>query len=91
MTSQNISKGKEVLKTLLNEHVLSVTFTKKDGTERVMECTLKPDLLPIQDENTEPKDKTRVENAEVIQVYDLENTGWRSFRVESVTTFMVKN
>lgn len=91
MTLQNISKGKEVLKNLLSEHVLIVTFTKKDGTERVMECTLKPDLLPIQDENTEPKDKTRIENAEVIQVYDLENAGWRPFRVESMLTFMVKN
>ncbi len=95
MTLQNISKGKEVLKTLLNEHVLIVTFTKKDGSERVMECTLKPDLLPVHETNTNNTIDfpvtMRTENPEVIQVYDLENNGWRSFRVESMLTFMVKN
>lgn len=87
--SQNIS-SKEQLKNLLRENVLSVVFIKKDGSERVMECTLKPDLLPTQDENTESKDKVRTENPDVIQVYDLENTGWRSFRVDSVLAFMIR-
>ncbi len=87
--SQNIS-SKEQLKNLLRENVLSVVFVKKDGSERVMECTLKPDLLPVQDENTESKDKVRTENPDVIQVYDLENTGWRSFRVDSVLAFLIR-
>ena len=56
-TSQNTLTTKEQLKGFLRENVLSVVFTKKDGSERVMECTLKPDLLPVQDENTESKDK----------------------------------
>lgn len=89
-TSQNTSTTKEQLKDLLRENVLNVVFTKKDGSERVMECTLKPDLLPVQDENTESKDKVRTENPDVIQVYDLENSGWRSFRVESVISFLIR-
>lgn len=87
---QDTSTQKETLKNLLRENVLSVVFIKKDGSERVMECTLKPDLLPTQDENTESKDKVRTENPDVIQVYDLENTGWRSFRVDSVLAFMIR-
>lgn len=89
-SSQSTLTQKEMLKTLLKENVLSVVFIKKDGSERVMECTLKPDLLPVQDENTESKDKVRTENQEVIQVYDLENEGWRSFRVDSVMAFMIR-
>lgn len=89
-TSQNTSTQKETLKNLLRENVLSVVFIKRDGSERVMECTLKPDLLPVQDENTESKDKVRTENPDVIQVYDLENTGWRSFRVDSVLAFTIR-
>ena len=84
------STPKEQLKNLLREHVLSVVFIKKDGSERVMECTLKSDLLPVQDENTESKDKVRTENPDVIQVYDLENSGWRSFRVDSVLSFLIR-
>lgn len=89
-SSQSTLTQKEMLKTLLKENVLSVVFIKKDGSERVMECTLNPNLLPVQDENTESKDKVRTENQEVIQVYDLENEGWRSFRVDSVMAFMIR-
>ena len=34
-----------IINSLYNTKV-TITFTKKDGTERVMECTLKPSLLP---------------------------------------------
>ena len=30
----------------LKEGDVSVTFTKKDGSERVMKCTLKEDVIP---------------------------------------------
>ena len=32
--------------TKLKQGDVSVTFTKKDGTERVMKCTLKEDAIP---------------------------------------------
>lgn len=91
---QDTSTQKEQLKNLLRENVLSVVFVKKDGSERVMECTLKPDLLPAHETNTDsPIDfpvQMRAENPDVIQVYDLENNGWRSFRVESVLAFLIR-
>lgn len=60
---------------------MSVTFTKKDGTERVMNCTLQAELLPPQEikEST-----TRKENTDTIRVFDLDKKEWRSFIVKSV-------
>ena len=87
--SSNGSTQREQLKNLLKENVLSVTFLKKDGSERTMLCTLKPDLFPVQ-EATETT-KERKENLDVLQVYDTENNGWRSFRLDSIITFTVSN
>ena len=87
--SLNGSTQREQLKNLLKENVLSVVFVKKDGTERTMLCTLKPDLLPVQEVTEDTKE--RKENLDILQVYDTENSGWRSFRLDSIITFTVSN
>lgn len=74
-------KTKEELKALLRESVCEVLFIKMNGEHRTMICTLKADLLPPRPAgyvNTKP------ENPDVVPVFDLENNGWRSFRVDSV-------
>jgi len=58
-----------------------VTFTKSDGTEREMLCTLREDLIQSTEKKTE---RTKKENADVMSVWDLEKSGWRSFRLDSV-------
>jgi len=75
------------LKDMLKMGPVSVTFTKKDGTQRVMECTLDPNLLPpVQvTESTEEPKKKKATNDNVMAVYDLESKGWRSFTIKSVT------
>lgn len=87
--SLNGSTQREQLKNLLKENVLSVVFLKKDGTERTMLCTLKPDLLPVQETTEDTKE--RKENLDILQVYDTENNGWRSFRLDSIITFTMSN
>lgn len=62
----------------------TVTFTKVDGTERVMECTLRADLLPLTESDDTKKTKKIKENEDVIRVFDTEKKGWRSFRIDSV-------
>jgi hypothetical protein len=59
-----------------------ITFTKSDGTERVMKCTLKPEQLP----KVEIKEgaKPRKESTTSIRVFDLEKNEWRSFTVKKV-------
>ena len=82
---------------LLNKQEITVQFTKADGTERDMKCTLNWDLIPAQpDKNitTGPVDGIVLESAKkprkepkepdpaVIKVYDLEAQAWRSFRMD---------
>jgi len=68
----------------LHDNVCEVKFTKADGTERVMECTLQGDHIP---EDKVPKGKIKAENLETIRAYDVVTKDWRSFRIDSVHSF----
>ena len=57
-----------------------VTFTKKDGSERVMVCTRNTDLIPPENH---PKGNKEI-NYEVMPVWNLEAGGWRSFKIDSI-------
>jgi hypothetical protein len=73
------------LREQLKSGVVEIIFTKVDGTERVMIATLNHDLIPPAPEPKEgetPKPK-RKQNPDVMPVYDLENEGWRSFKIEN--------
>lgn len=85
LTADHNSSQANFLTNLLRENVVTVVFVKNDGSERVLNCTLKPDLLPEQTAST----STRKTNPDVLSVWDLENSGWRSFRLESIITFSV--
>ena len=63
----------------LKEHVMLVEFTKKDGTTRTMKATLKEEYLPDVVGNS-----ARKVNPDVVPVFDLDNNGWRSFRLDSI-------
>jgi hypothetical protein len=73
-----------VLNTLrTNEHGVRVTFTKKDGTNREMLCTLAEGKIPA---DKQPKTETTSETSgSAVRVFDLEKSEWRSFRWDSVT------
>nr|QMP83065.1 MAG: hypothetical protein [Caudoviricetes sp.] len=72
--------NKNEMISLLNEHVCTVTFTKVSGDSRVMKCTLRDDTIP---ESTH----SRTLSDDLIAAFDIENSGWRSFHVSSVTDF----
>ena len=76
---------REYMREELRKGVCNVTFTKVDGTERVMNCTLDMGFVP---EEKLPKGTGRAESEEVLRVFDTDKTEWRSFRVESVTKFL---
>lgn len=75
-------KQKEWLISLLRSEIVELTFIKKDGTERIMKCTLSEEKIPS--ENA-PKGVERKKSDEAVAVFDLENEGWRSFRWDSLT------
>jgi hypothetical protein len=66
---------------------VSVTFTKADGTDRVMKCTKWMDLIP---EENHPKTQSTGDNtSDNITVFDLEKGGWRSFNITKVKEYSV--
>jgi hypothetical protein len=75
---------KDTLKDLLKKKVVNVKFKKKDGSERVMKCTLLSDLVPIYEKKTE---RTRPENEGTLAVWDLEKEAFRSFKIDSVIDY----
>jgi hypothetical protein len=73
---------KEWLTTMLKQHHMEITFTKINGEQRVMPCTLKADMLPqVVKEST----RTKEPNPNTLAVYVTDINQWRSFRVDSVT------
>lgn len=70
----------------LRTNEVEVTFIKTDGTERVMRCSLKPDVLV---EHVSVSSHHKKMSDEVVNVIDLDKKEWRSFRVDSVKSFKV--
>ena len=74
-------KEKDWLRTLLHEGVVGITFIKKDGSERLMQCTLAESKIPSEFAS---KGSEKAKSDEVLPVFDIENDGWRSFRWDSI-------
>jgi hypothetical protein len=69
-------KARDWLIGVLCEQSVTVTFTKQDGTERVMNCTLYEGDIPV---DQAPKNSGRTKPTESLAV-----KGWRSFRWDSI-------
>jgi len=79
------------MKDMLHEGVAEVVFTKKDGTERTMYCTLKPELLPVvQVKNLDESKTVRATSTDSLAVFDVEAQAWRSFKYDSVIDFSIE-
>jgi len=68
---------------LLKSEIVDIEFVKKDGTIRLMTCTLREESLPKQ-VDIEELINTRKGNPDVLAVFDVINQGWRSFRWDSL-------
>lgn len=74
---------------LLRHNIVSVTFTKVNGEERVMKCTLQANHIPnapTQNGELVVESKSTSNN---VFAWDVEANGWRSFRVASVKNVSV--
>ena len=63
---------------------VTLTFTKKDGSERVMKCTTNPTYIMFKDPSILESKSDKKVNEDVMPVFDLEAGGWRSFRWDSI-------
>lgn len=78
---------REILVEGLQNNVMRVLFTKVNGDERVMNCTLHDSVLPekyISEDIIKKK-----ENPDTISVWDIDKNGWRSFRLDSIKEFKI--
>jgi hypothetical protein len=83
---------KENLLDLLRNNLVTVTFTKVNGDERVMNCTLRNDYIPNSDVSNTTSQVLRENTGRGdnnISVWDTKSNGWRSFRVNSVKSVSV--
>jgi hypothetical protein len=68
------------IRALLKENIVEVVFTKKDGSERTMICTLMNEFLPSQAELITQDGAID----DIITCWDLEQDSWRSFRLDKI-------
>ena len=80
-----MTKKREILVEGLKKNVMRITFTKVNGDERVMLCTLHDSILP---EQSIGEIKKKI-NPDTLSVWDLDNNGWRSFRLDSIKEMKV--
>lgn len=74
----------EELNKKLNEGVVTVVFTKVDGSERTMKCTKNMNMIP---EEFHPKGEKRNGYENVATVFDTEKNEWRSFIWDNVVSY----
>ena len=83
---ETMTMNRESITKSLQEGVCEVFFTKSDGSERIMHCTLNPKFapsMPQQVEETVRKNK----NPDAIAVWDTDFDAWRSFRIDRIMEF----
>tara|TARA_R100000657_G_C4606895_1_gene61025 strand:+ start:61 stop:297 length:237 start_codon:yes stop_codon:yes gene_type:complete len=76
------------MKEMLQKSQCRVIFTKLNGEERNMICTLREDIIPSATKDPITQKKVRDLNEEVLAVWDTKAEGWRSFRVANVLSFV---
>ena len=78
---------KQNLKGMLhgNEEV-TIKFTKKDGSDRTMLCTLNEQKIPFEKLPKAKEDGSSATSftADAVRVFDVEKQEWRSFRFDSI-------
>ena len=87
-------KDVKIFKKWLKKHLAygptTIVFTKKDGTERVMNCTINAELVPAEPSIEGVVKKEKKVNEEVMPVYDLDAKAWKSFRWDSIKQVRVE-
>ena len=92
-TDEEWNSFRSQVKDVLVKDVVEVTFTKINGDERIMTCTLQPDTLPkvVVKEGEERNEMGGLKKERVIKnpekslaVYDTKAEGWRSFLIRNI-------
>ena len=74
---------------MLRHNIVSVTFTKVNGDERVMKCTLQPTHIPNASTQNGELVVEGTSTSNNVSVWDVDANGWRSFRVANVKSVSI--
>jgi hypothetical protein len=72
---------KEEILRILRKGVCEVTFKKVNGDERIMPCTLRPELLPVQNQKELTFETVQERKGDAISVWCTDAQAWRSFKL----------
>jgi hypothetical protein len=80
--TQYLEEKATKLKNILQQGACNIVFTKVDGTERTMCCTLDASRIPAAPlaENK----KTKTANPQTLSVWSINDNSWRSFRIDNL-------
>ena len=80
---------REGLVDILRHNIVTVTFTKVNGDERVMKCTLRSEMIPNAPTQNGELVVEQKQSSNNVSVWDVDSQGWRSFRVTSVKSISI--
>ena len=86
MEKTNLYERDDLLRSLRST-VMKITFTKVNGQERIMRCTLIPTLIEQSgggEYNLAADKRFHNDNPDIIAVWDMDVKDWRAFRIDSV-------
>ena len=84
MTATKLNEN-EILNQLRSDvNGTKVVFTKKDGTEREMLCTLIESKIPGDKQPKSESTQTSSTVGQAVRVFDIDKGEWRSFRFDSI-------
>lgn len=75
----------------LKEHVMKVQFVKANGETRILTCTLRPDMVKDPNFSEEYLKEQHDKYPDVVAAWDIDNRGWRGFRIDSVQWIETKD
>ncbi|AZV01339.1 tail fiber protein [Shigella phage vB_SdyM_006] len=88
LTEERKAKLTALIKTLLHNGKNEIVFTKKDGSIRVIRCTLDYDIIPEEhhpkQDSSKPLTEKETKTPSYIRVFDTEINAWRSITTESI-------
>ena len=83
----NLDILKENILEKLRTDEATVKFTKADGTERTMRCTLVESKIPADKRPKATEAQTSSTVGSALRVFDLDKGEWRSFRLMSLISY----
>lgn len=82
-----------LLKKIKEADIATIQFIKKDGSLRLMKCTLNFKKIPEESypKNMKLEDILSLIKKNILRVYDIEKNGWRSIPVDRTEFVIVNN